>query len=136
MVATVPMTPTRPFRVACTARRTAGCTTSTTGTPYRSLASRRTAALALLQAMTSIATGAHGPAGDAQGRMQDGAGRDADEDALLLQQLARPANRVGRTDREAGREHRGVVQLGDEALVDVAQAVDQLSVPGLRRDDL
>jgi hypothetical protein len=32
MVAWVPMTPTFPFRVAAVARRTAGSTTSTTGT--------------------------------------------------------------------------------------------------------
>ena len=56
MVADVPMTPTCPVRVAATARRTAGRITSTTGTGYRSLASARQAADAVLQAMTSILT--------------------------------------------------------------------------------
>ena len=55
-VAVVPITPTRPARVADTARRTAGWTTSMTGTSYRSRASRRVAALAELQAMTSALT--------------------------------------------------------------------------------
>src|SRR4029453_19145395 len=44
-VAAVPITPTRPFLVAATARRTAGRTTSTTGTPYPSRASCRRAPL-------------------------------------------------------------------------------------------
>ena len=54
------MTPTRPLRVAATARRTAGWITSMTGMPYlavyRSRASRRTAADAELQAMVSSLT--------------------------------------------------------------------------------
>ena len=56
IVAVVPITPTRPLRVAATARRTAGRITSTTGTEYRSRASCRQAAEALLQAMTSSLT--------------------------------------------------------------------------------
>ncbi|GMA85886.1 hypothetical protein GCM10025868_11360 [Angustibacter aerolatus] len=47
------MTPTCPVRLAAAARRTAGRITSTTGTSYRSRASASTAALALLQAITS-----------------------------------------------------------------------------------
>ena len=50
------MTPIRPFLVAATARRVAGRITSTTGTSYRSRASRSIAALAELQAMTSALT--------------------------------------------------------------------------------
>src|SRR6478735_2495879 len=56
MVAEVPMTPTSPVRVAATARRTAGRITSTTGTSYRSRASARQAAEAVLHAMTRIFT--------------------------------------------------------------------------------
>ena len=56
IVARVPMTPIRPLRVVATARRTAGRTTSTTGMEYRSLASARHAADAVLQAMTSSFT--------------------------------------------------------------------------------
>src|SRR6478609_451414 len=56
MVADVPMTPTSPVLVAATARRTAGRITSTTGTSYRSRASARHAADAVLQAMTRILT--------------------------------------------------------------------------------
>ena len=56
IVAMVPITPTRPERVASVALRTAGWITSTTGISYRSLASVSMAALALLQAMTSILT--------------------------------------------------------------------------------
>ena len=56
MVADVPITPTSPVRVTATARRTAGRITSITGTSYRSRASARQAADAVLQAMTSIFT--------------------------------------------------------------------------------
>src|SRR5689334_15106560 len=56
MVADVPMTPTSPVLVTATARRTAGRITSTTGTSYRSRASARHAADAVLQAMTRILT--------------------------------------------------------------------------------
>ena len=50
------ITPIRPLRVAATARRVAGRITSTTGTSYRSRASRSIAALAELQAITSALT--------------------------------------------------------------------------------
>ena len=43
---------------------------------------------------------------------------------------------ASRADREAGGQHRRVVQLGHEALVEVAQAVDELAVARLGRDDL
>ncbi|CAH0326342.1 hypothetical protein SRABI128_05283 [Microbacterium sp. Bi128] len=59
-MAEVPITPTRPVRVAATARRTAGWITSITGIPYRAVyrsrASRSTAADAELQAMVSSFT--------------------------------------------------------------------------------
>jgi len=55
-VARVQITPMRPVRVAATARRVAGRITSTTGTSYRSRASRSMAALAELQAMTRAFT--------------------------------------------------------------------------------
>ncbi|SHV84897.1 Uncharacterised protein [Mycobacteroides abscessus subsp. abscessus] len=57
MVASVPMTPILLLCVVCTARRTAGSTTSMTGTgAYRSRASRRHAADAVLQAITRAFT--------------------------------------------------------------------------------
>ena len=65
--------------------------------------------------------------------MQDRAGRDAGEDALLLDQLAGAPQRVLGSDGEPGVEHGGVVQLRDEAFVDVAQAVDELAVAWLGR---
>src|SRR5690606_16679412 len=71
-----------------------------------------------------------------QRRVQRAAGRDAREDALLLQQLAGAAQRVPGRDGEPGGQHRLVVQLRDEALVDVAQPVHQVAVTGLRGDDL
>src|SRR4051794_41543184 len=67
--------------------------------------------------------------------MEDRTGRDAGEDALQLEQLTDPAYGVARTDREARVDQLGVVQLGDEALVEVAQAVDQLAVARLGGDD-
>ena len=42
---------------------------------------------------------------------------------------------VPRTDREPGVDQRGVVQLGHETLVEVAQPVDELAVARLGRDD-
>ena len=73
--------------------------------------------------------------GLAERGVQDRAGGDAGEDALELEQLAHPAYGVARADREAGVDQRRVVQLGDEALVEVAQAVDQLAVARLGGDD-
>src|SRR5918993_336179 len=55
-VASVQITPTRPDRVAATARRAAGKITSTTGTVYRSRASRSTAALAEFQGILANAS--------------------------------------------------------------------------------
>ncbi len=58
------------------------------------------------------------------------------EDPLLLDELTGAAQRVVRADRVPRGEHLGVVELGDEALVEVAQAVDQLAVARLRGHDL
>ncbi|CAB4557831.1 unannotated protein [freshwater metagenome] len=59
-MAVVPITPTFPFEVKATALRTAGWITSTTGIDlplvYLSLASRKTAAEAELQAITRTFT--------------------------------------------------------------------------------
>ena len=51
-----------------------------------------------------------------------------------LEQLAHPAHGVARADREARVDQRLVVQLRHEALVEVAQSVDQLAVARLGRD--
>ena len=75
-------------------------------------------------------------AGHAQGRVQDRAGGRTGEDPLHLHQLAHALHGVVGADREPGRQHRRVVQLRHEALVEVAQAVDQLAVARLGRDDL
>src|SRR3954451_1292863 len=71
----------------------------------------------------------------AQRCMHDRTRRDPCEDPLGLQQLADPSYGVPRTDREPRVDQRGVVQLGDEPLVEVAQPVDQLAVAGLGGDD-
>src|SRR5262249_46076078 len=81
-------------------------------------------------------TGPEGPAGDADGRVEGRAGRDAGEDALLGEEFTRSRHRVGRADGEARGQHRLVVELGDEALVQVPQPVDQVVVARLGRDDL
>src|SRR5688500_6377986 len=67
--------------------------------------------------------------------VEDGAGGDAGEDALELEQLTHAAYGVARTDAEARVDQRGVVELGDEPLVEVAQAVDELAVAGLGGHD-
>src|SRR4051794_922229 len=67
--------------------------------------------------------------------MQDRAGGDAREDALRLDELARTPKCVCRSHGETGVEHRRVIELGDETLVDVAQAVYELAIAGLGRDD-
>ena len=77
-----------------------------------------------------------GLAADADRGVQCGAGGDAREDALLLEELAGAGDRVRRADGEAGGEDGGVVQLGDEALVEVAQAVDEVVVARFGGDDL
>ena len=85
--------------------------------------------------MSARCVGLDGLGGLAERRVQDRAGRDADEHALEVEQLAHPAHRVARTDREPGVDQRGVVELGHEALVEVAQPVDQLAVARLGGDD-
>src|SRR4051794_7092538 len=74
--------------------------------------------------------------GDAERRVQDRAGRDAGEDALALHQLTGAMDGVLGPHGEAGVQQRGIVELGDEPLVDVAQPVDQLAVARLGGDDL
>ena len=66
-----------------------------------------------------------------QRSVQDRAGRDPGEDALRLEELTHPAYGVTRADGEARVDQGLVVQLGDEALVEVAQPVDELAVAGL-----
>ena len=90
---------------------------------------------ATTNAMSARSPGPHGLRGLGERGVQDRAGRDAGEDALRLEQLAGAAYGVARADREARVDQRLVVQLGDEALVEVAQAVDQLAVPRLGGDD-
>ena len=74
--------------------------------------------------------------GDPERGVQDRAGRDPGEDALALHQLAGAVDGVVGAHAEARVQQRGVVELGDEALVDVAQAVDQLAVARLGGDHL
>ncbi|BFO21905.1 hypothetical protein SHKM778_82930 [Streptomyces sp. KM77-8] len=54
---------------------------------------------------------------------------------LLLEEFAGAGDGVGGADGEAGGEDGGVVQLGDEALVEVAQAVDEVVVARFGGDD-
>jgi hypothetical protein len=67
--------------------------------------------------------------------VQDRAGGDAGEDALELEQLTRTAYGVPRPHREPCVDQLGVIELGHEALVEVAQSVDELAVARLGRDD-
>src|SRR6266496_3903994 len=66
--------------------------------------------------------------GYGQGGVQDGAGRDAGEDTFRFEELAGAAQRVVGADRVAAGEDGLVVELGNEALVEVAQAVDEFAV--------
>src|SRR5262245_52645734 len=70
-----------------------------------------------------------------QSRMQDGSGRDPREDALFLEELPRTPYGVSRAHREPRIDERLVVQLRDEALVEIAQSVHELPVPGFGGDD-
>src|SRR4051812_4998929 len=94
------------------------------------------AAVRLDQHDLGLRTVACGAFGLSNRGMQDRARRYPGEDAFLLDELSRTANRVTAANRERGVDEGLVVQLGDEALVDVAQAVDDLAVAGLRGDDL
>ena len=80
--------------------------------------------------------GAFGLGGLREGGVEDRAGRDPGEDALTVEQLTHPAYGVSWTDRESGVDHGLVVELGDEALVDVPQRVDPFAVAWLGGDDL
>ena len=68
--------------------------------------------------------------------MQDRSGRDAREDAFDLEQLAHTTHGIPRADAVASRQHRFVIELGDEALVEIAQPVHQLAIARFGRDDL
>lgn len=73
---------------------------------------------------------------DADRGVERCAGGDAREDALLLEEFAGAGDGVGGADGEAGGEDGRVVELGDEALVEVAQAVHEVVVARLGGDDL
>src|ERR1700744_287010 len=66
--------------------------------------------------------------GDAGGDAGDGAAGDAGEDALLLEQLLRPDDRVAVGDHDFAVEKVAVVDRRDEAVVERAEALDQLSL--------
>ena len=68
--------------------------------------------------------------------MQDRTGRDAREDSLLIEQLARALESVARAHGEAGGQDAGVVELRHEAFIEVAEPIDELTVARLRSDDL
>src|SRR5690606_31038281 len=72
----------------------------------------------------------------AQRRVQHRAGGDTRENALLRDEFAGAPDRVVGAHREAGGQHVRVVELGDEALVDVAQRVNAFAVTGFGGDDL
>src|SRR3954447_21005561 len=74
--------------------------------------------------------------GHAECGMQYRARRDACEDALDLAQLAGSFQGIERTDREARRQYVRVVELWNEALVDVPQRVHPFSVARLGGNDL
>src|SRR3954469_3827544 len=75
-------------------------------------------------------------AGDAHGDRRDGAGGDAREDALLVEQLLRPHDRVVVGHEDLAIEQREVDDRRDEAVVERAQALDGLALHRLGRDDL
>ena len=68
--------------------------------------------------------------------MQDRTGRDTGEDSLLIEQLARALEGVAWAHGEAGGQDAGVVELGHEAFIKVAESVDEFAVARLRGDDL
>ena len=67
---------------------------------------------------------------------RDRAGRDAGEHALLVEQLARPDDRVAVGDEDLAVQQREVDDRRDEAVVERAQALDRLALHRLGRDDL
>ncbi len=67
---------------------------------------------------------------DIERRMQDRARGEAREEAFDLDELPGTQHRVAGADGEAAGEDGGVVELGDVALVEVAEAVDELAVAG------
>ena len=67
---------------------------------------------------------------------RDRARRDAREQALLVEQLARPDDRVAVRDEDLPVEQREVDDRRDEAVVERAQALDRLALHRLGGDDL
>ena len=109
-------------RQGCRRRHRSRGTSSRASQTMKAMSARRPSACAFA-AMPSAAC-------------SDRPGREAGEEPLVVEQLTHPAHRVARPDRVARREHRLVVELGHEALVEVAQPVDQLAVARLGRHDL
>src|SRR3954453_6647590 len=73
---------------------------------------------------------------DAMGDPRDGARGDAGEDALLVQQPARPDDRVAVGDEDLAVEEAQIDDRRDEPVVQGAQALDRLALHGLGGDDL
>src|SRR5436305_15181736 len=74
--------------------------------------------------------------GRGESGVQDRAAGETGENALDFDKLPGTQHSVPGADRETAVEHRRVVQLGHVTLVDVAQSVYDLAVPGLGGDDL
>ena len=81
-------------------------------------------------------TDASRPRGLSQAGVQHRAGGKPREDAFAVKQLPDPANGIPGADREPGADEGGVVKLGNEALVEVAQAVDLFAVTRFGGNDL
>src|SRR3954468_17546997 len=75
-------------------------------------------------------------AGDAHRDRRDGARGDAGEDALLVEQPARPDDRVAVGDEDLPVQQAQVDDRRDEAVVERAQALHGLALHGLRGHDL
>src|SRR4051794_12599795 len=73
---------------------------------------------------------------DAHRDRRDRAGRDAGEEALLVEQLARPHDGVVVRDEDLPVEQAQVDDRRDEPVVERAQALDRLAPHGLGGDDL
>ena len=74
--------------------------------------------------------------GDAHRDRGDRARGDAREEALLVEQLARPDDRVAVGDEDLAVQQREVDDRRDEAVVERAQALDRLALHRLGGDDL
>ena len=85
--------------------------------------------------MSAALAGADALGGLGQRGMQDRTGGDAGEDAFGFEQIAGTSHGIARADREPCVDQRCVVQLGHEAFVEVAQAVDEFAVARLGGHD-